>query len=133
MAPARSAGRRTTATCERPVAMQCATSAEPMNPSAPVITIMLEVSCDKPRLSDDSPAVLAIEAHAALHEPADVLPSLARRASTVVDDAKRRHVRRFADLAQTHAPVVVLEIQEELRIEAAGRVDGLAAHEHANA
>src|SRR6185436_18141843 len=98
----------------------CATSAVPMKPSAPVITIMPEPSWDKPPLSDESPAVLAIEAHAALHEPADVPPSFARRAATVVDDAKRRQVRGLADLAQAHAPVVVLEIQEEPGIEAAG-------------
>src|SRR6478672_2414769 len=100
----RSAARRTTATCERPVAMQCATSAVPMKPSAPVITIMPELSWNKPRPSDESPAVLAIEAHSALHEPADVLPSLARRAATVVDDPKRRQIRRLADLPQAHAP-----------------------------
>ena len=36
-------------------------------------------------------------------------------------------------MVETHAPVVVLEVEEELRVEAAGRVDRLPAHQHAAA
>ena len=49
-----------------------------------------------PARSEPSPAVLAVEAHAALHEPADVREALARRAAAVMDDAKRRQPTRSA-------------------------------------
>ena len=75
--------------------------------------------------------MLAVETERALREPADVLPAFARGAATVMNDAERRQVGSLRHLVQPDAPIEVLEVEEELRIESAGRVDCLAANEHA--
>src|SRR5215831_16370870 len=85
------------------------------------------------RRLDEAPAVLVIEAHAASHEPANVLPTFACGAAAVMDDAKRGKPGGLSDLVQAHAPIEVFEVEEEFRIETAGRVDRLAADEHAAA
>ena len=85
-----------------------------MKPSAPVTTTIG---------SEPLPAVQAIEAPAAAHEPADVPQALARGVPAVMADLDGRHVRGLGDAVEPHAPVEVLEVQEELGIEAAGAVD----------
>src|SRR5205085_8495114 len=90
----------------------CATNASstaaPRKPRAPVTTTV-------PAL-EPAPAMLAVEAATALHEPAHVREALARRVPAVMHDVHRRHVRGARDLVQAHAPVEVLEVQEEARV-----------------
>ena len=74
-----------------------------------------------------------VEADTAADEPADVRAALARRVTAVVHRAKRRQVDGLRDLVQPHAPVVILEIEEILGVEAAGDVDRLALDQHAAA
>src|SRR5206468_1538450 len=76
------------------------------------------------------PAVLVEEADRALREFDNVPPTLARSAAAVMNDPHRRHICALSDAVQAHAPVKVLEIEEITRIEAAGRVDRVPAHEH---
>src|SRR5438270_9849064 len=59
--------------------------------------------------------------------------ALARRATAMMHNAHIRQVSAFGDAVQPHAPVVVLEVEEELRIEPARRIDRLAPHQHARA
>ena len=77
--------RRTTARKGRPVACQCAHSARPMKPPAPVTTTGRAPS---PGRSEPAPAMLAVEPEAAPHEQEDVVEALARGAAPVVDGAK---------------------------------------------
>src|SRR5665213_157613 len=105
----------------KPCAARCATSARPMNPSAPVTATRAT--------SDPAPAMFAVETEAALDEPADVARALACGTSPVMDDLHRRHVGGTRDAVQAHRPVEVFEIEEELRVEAAAGVDRLAPHQ----
>src|SRR5690349_11453875 len=117
---------RTQPSKARPSAANAAHSAEPMKPAAPV-------TITRPRGAgalEPAPAMLAVEAPAAAHEPAHVREALGGRVATVMHDLHRGHVGRAGDLVEAHAPVEVLEIEEEARIEPARAVDGVAAHEH---
>src|SRR6476469_6358859 len=70
--------------------------------------------------------MLRIEAHAACEKPADVPQAFRRRGAAVMDDADTRHERVARHHAKPHAPVEVLEVEEEARIETAGAVDHVA-------
>src|SRR5215469_3005305 len=76
------------------------------------------------------PAVLVEEAGRAASESKHVAPALARRAAAVVDDAHAGNVYAARDSVQPHAPVEILEVQKESRIEPAGGIDGLATNQH---
>ena len=60
-------------------------------------------------------------------------PAFARGLAAIVNDTHRWHVRRGRDTRKPHAPVVILEVEEERWIEAAGPVDRFAAHQHERA
>src|SRR5262245_28782142 len=75
--------------------------------------------------------MLAVETDGALDEPADMPGALVRRVTAVMHDPHRRQICRLRDLVDPHAPIVILEIEEEARIESAGRIDRRAPHEYA--
>src|SRR5664279_4924950 len=126
--------RRTRPRNATPVWRQCAHSARPTKPSAPVTTTSARpfTAASSPG-SEPSPSVAPIEAHRAGHEVIDVAQSLACRAAAVVSDLDAGHIGRPGDTIQPHAPVEVLEIEKKTRIEAARLVDRRPLHEHERA
>src|SRR5512140_692802 len=65
------------------------------------------------------PAVPPEEARGGRHEPRHVPQPLARRLAPVVDDARLGHVRDARLAPHAQAEVVILEVEEEARVEAA--------------
>src|SRR5512142_747220 len=81
------------------------------------------------RVSYPFPAVLRVEAHAARNKEQDVPHPLERYAAAVVHDVDARHERVLRHLRQPHAPVEILDVEKETRMETAGALDGGAPRE----
>src|SRR5947207_10025704 len=117
----------------RRASRKCEVNAVPTKPPAPVTAIKALSRGPGIVTSDPLPAVLAIETYAASHERFDMPPPFACGFAAVMNDAHRWHVRGGCDARQPHAPIVILEVEEERRVEAAGPIDRRAAHEHEGA
>src|SRR5438128_10576579 len=77
--------------------------------------------------------MLAEEARRAAHEISDMARPFCRYAADVMGDAHPRNICASGHAVEAYAPVEILEIKKEAWIEAAGRLDRLAAHEHERA
>src|SRR6202795_5402476 len=73
------------------------------------------------------------EARRAAHEVSDMARPFSGGAAAVMDDSHSGNICASGHAVEAYAPVEILEIKEEARIEAAGRFDRLAAHEHERA
>src|SRR5437660_24039 len=117
----------------RRASRKCEINAVPTKPPAPVTAINALSRGAGIVTSEPLPAMLAIETHAALHERFDMPPAFACGVAAVMNDAHRWHVRGGRDARKPHAPIVILEVEEEQRVETAGPIDRRAAHQHERA
>src|SRR6202163_2311945 len=77
--------------------------------------------------------MLVEEARGDAHEISDMARPFSRCGATVMDDFHSGNICTSSHAVEAYAPVEILEIKEEARVEAAGRFDRLAAHEHERA
>src|SRR5215211_3353836 len=92
---------------------RCDVNAVPTKPPAPVTTINALSRVGDVTKLEPFPAVFAIKTYAALHERLDMPPAFARRVTAIMNDAHRRHVCRCRHARKPHAPIVILEVEEE--------------------